>query len=86
MTLLKKKVFVAKLPLDISLPIKDTVAPKNDFSSIDDLRIAVELYEKAIINERLKQYNGNRAKAAESLGLPKRTLAHKCQKLEIQFK
>ncbi|PSV32685.1 MULTISPECIES: sigma-54-dependent Fis family transcriptional regulator [unclassified Photobacterium] len=84
--LIQKKVFVAKLPLDISLPIKDTVAPKDDFSSIDDLRIAVELYEKAIINERLKQYNGNRAKAAESLGLPKRTLAHKCQKLEIQFK
>ncbi|WP_318418472.1 sigma-54 interaction domain-containing protein [Photobacterium leiognathi] len=53
------------------------------FESIDDLKLALEDYERNIISERLTFFSGNRAKTAESLGLPKRTLAHKCQKLEI---
>nr|WP_284676541.1 sigma 54-interacting transcriptional regulator [Vibrio sinus] len=53
-------------------------------AGISDLKLALEAYEKQIIVERLRKYNGHRAKTAESLGLPKRTLAHKCQKLEIQ--
>ncbi|MGQ7273381.1 sigma-54 interaction domain-containing protein [Marinobacter sp. V034] len=50
---------------------------------IDDLRAASQAFEAAIIGARLRQYRGNRAQAAESLGLPKRTLAHKCQKFNV---
>ncbi|MFM2480438.1 sigma-54 interaction domain-containing protein [Celerinatantimonas sp. YJH-8] len=52
-------------------------------AQVHDLKLAVRCYETRIIRTRLEQFNGDRAKAAESLGLPKRTLAHKCQKLEI---
>jgi sigma-54-specific transcriptional regulator len=48
-----------------------------------DLRAASQAYEAAIIRERLRQYGGNRAEAADSLGLPKRTLAHKCLKYQV---
>lgn len=50
---------------------------------IDDLRSAAQAFEAAVISARLRQYHGNRALAAESLGLPKRTLAHKCQKFNV---
>ena len=50
---------------------------------VDDLRAAAQAFEAAIIRERLRQYGGNRAQAAESLGLPKRTLAHKCLKYQV---
>lgn len=50
---------------------------------IDDLRAASQAFEAAIISARLRQFRGNRAQAAESLGLPKRTLAHKCQKFNV---
>lgn len=50
---------------------------------IDDLRAAAQAFEAAVISARLRQYHGNRALAAESLGLPKRTLAHKCQKFNV---
>ncbi|UKA11437.1 sigma-54 interaction domain-containing protein [Photobacterium damselae] len=74
--------------------INEQALPKTDMSSeklvsslpfeeIDDLKLALEEYERKIICDRLTFFAGDRAKAAESLGLPKRTLAHKCQKLEI---
>ena len=50
---------------------------------IRDLKAATQAFEAAIIRERLRQYSGNRAQAAESLGLPKRTLAHKCLKYQV---
>ncbi|AVU10810.1 MULTISPECIES: sigma-54 interaction domain-containing protein [unclassified Halomonas] len=53
---------------------------------IDDLRQALRDLESAIIRQRLQRFGGNRAQAAESLGLPKRTLAHKCQLLELDIK
>lgn len=53
---------------------------------IDDLRKALRNLEAAIIRQRLQRFGGNRAQAAESLGLPKRTLAHKCQLLELDIK
>ncbi|WP_249977522.1 sigma-54 interaction domain-containing protein [Vreelandella olivaria] len=53
---------------------------------IDDLRQALRDVESAIIRQRLRRFGGNRAQAAESLGLPKRTLAHKCQLLELDTK
>ncbi|WP_236012199.1 sigma-54 interaction domain-containing protein [Marinobacter mangrovi] len=52
-------------------------------NDIDDLRAAAQAFEAAVISARLRQYGGNRAQAAESLGLPKRTLAHKCQKFNV---
>lgn len=50
---------------------------------IRDLKAAAQAFEAAIIRDRLRQYGGNRAQAADSLGLPKRTLAHKCLKYQV---
>jgi sigma-54-specific transcriptional regulator len=50
---------------------------------IRDLKAAAQAFEAAVIHDRLRQYGGNRAQAAESLGLPKRTLAHKCLKYQV---
>ncbi|WP_434144947.1 sigma-54 interaction domain-containing protein [Photobacterium leiognathi] len=83
---IEKRSLIKNLPLDIKMPIKDSFSDFYDFTAVRDLRIAVESYEKAIISERLNYFNGNRTKTAESLGLPKRTLAHKCLKLEIRLK
>lgn len=65
-----------------------TVQPKTlpgvpDAGEIRDLKAAAQAFEAAVIRERLRQYGGNRAQAAESLGLPKRTLAHKCLKYQV---
>lgn len=54
------------------------------FSAINDLKQAMNDYEEQIIRDRLNQFSGDRGKAAKSLGIPKRTLAYKCQKLEIK--
>ncbi len=66
--------------------LADNPYPKmqGDFSAITDLKQAVNVYEENIIRERLAHFSGDRGKAAESLGIPKRTLAYKCQKLEIK--
>ncbi|MDX5379311.1 MAG: sigma-54 dependent transcriptional regulator, partial [Halomonas sp.] len=53
---------------------------------IQDLRRALRDYEAELIRQRLLLFDGNRALAAESLGLPKRTLAHKCRQLELDAK
>lgn len=59
-------------------------AKPSDTSMISDLKQAMNDYEENIIRQRLVHFDGDRAKAAESLGIPKRTLAYKCQKLEIK--
>lgn len=51
---------------------------------VNNLKQTVNEFELRIIRDRLKQFSGDRAKTAESLGIPKRTLAYKCQKLEIK--
>ena len=48
-----------------------------------DLRQTLARYEKKIIHDYLSYHKGNRTKVAKSLGIPKRTLAYKCTKLEI---
>jgi sigma-54-specific transcriptional regulator len=58
--------------------------PDTSWQEISDLRQACQQFEKTVITHRLQQYAGNRAKAAASLGLPKRTFAHKCQHYAIQ--
>nr|WED69480.1 helix-turn-helix domain-containing protein [Pectobacterium colocasium] len=47
------------------------------------MRIATQRYEAAVIEARLRQFQGNRLLVADSLNIPKRTLDHKCQKLEV---
>ncbi|AZQ10871.1 Nitrogen assimilation regulatory protein [Shewanella khirikhana] len=70
-------------PLDgVSLDSGELDA-QHEFDRIFDLKAAVSQFERAVIRSRLKAFNGDRNKAAMSLGLPKRTLSHKCQKLEI---
>ncbi|CZF81708.1 Transcriptional regulatory protein ZraR [Grimontia celer] len=54
-----------------------------DIDDINNLKAAVQSFESNVIRYRLSSYGGDRSKAAESLGLPKRTLAHKCLKMEI---
>ncbi|WP_231363069.1 MULTISPECIES: sigma-54-dependent Fis family transcriptional regulator [unclassified Thioalkalivibrio] len=48
-----------------------------------NLRQAVRDYEARLIREKLRQFEGDRAKAALSLGVPKRTLAYKCRQFEL---
>lgn len=66
----------------------DSATPETSgtLNKIHDLRQAVRDYEAQLISQRLLYYGGNRALAAESLGIPKRTLSHKCQLLELDAK
>ncbi|MCA2015839.1 sigma-54 dependent transcriptional regulator [Vibrio tritonius] len=85
---------MAEINLDPEMPQNipastTTQAPVNESSEpnynvISDLKQALNEFEAKIISERLKRFSGDRAKAAESLGIPKRTLAYKCLKLEIK--
>ncbi len=69
---------------DNSVSDADVECFQNDLSMVDDLRAALYDYEKTIILQRLELYGGDREKAAYSLSLPKRTLAYKCNKLDIK--
>ncbi|MDN7131558.1 sigma-54 dependent transcriptional regulator [Halomonas sp. MC140] len=71
-------------PVNTTLPTSGGAYALPD--SIDDLRQALRDVESDIIRQRLLHFGGNRAQTAESLGLPKRTLAHKCQLLELDTK
>lgn len=53
------------------------------YNHIRDLRRAMQQYEASVIEARLRHFQGNRMLVAESLNIPKRTLDHKCQKLEV---
>jgi len=53
------------------------------FSLIDDLKNAVQQFERTIIIERLQQCQGNKTMAAQTLGVPRRTFTQLCQKLEL---
>ncbi|HAT1682910.1 TPA: sigma-54-dependent Fis family transcriptional regulator [Klebsiella oxytoca] len=56
----------------------------DEFRHIHDLRKAVQDFEMEVIASRLRFFDGNRRMAAESLRIPRRTLDHKCQKLEVE--
>jgi len=64
-------------------PHRSEVAAALGVEGIRDLKAAAQAFEAEIIRDRLRQYGGNRAQAAQSLGLPKRTLAHKCLKYQV---
>ncbi|NUY55894.1 AAA family ATPase [Salinivibrio sp. MA351] len=55
-----------------------------DAASIADLKQALHDFEQRIITDRLSQFDGDKSKAADSLGIPRRTLTYKCRKLEIK--
>ena len=61
-----------------------SINANDDFCHIHDLRQALLDYETSVIAARLRQFDGNRHLAAESLNIPRRTLDHKCLKLEVQ--
>lgn len=45
----------------------------------DNLPQAMDAFQSLVIRARLRQVNGSRSRAALSLGIPKRTLARRCQ-------
>jgi sigma-54-specific transcriptional regulator len=53
------------------------------FSLIDDLKSAVQGYERSVIIDRLQQCQGNKTMAAQTLGVPRRTFTQLCHKLEL---
>ncbi|RQR68728.1 sigma-54-dependent Fis family transcriptional regulator [Burkholderia sp. Bp9012] len=64
------------------LPATSTM-PLHDLWETNDLPGALAAFECHLISERLRQANGSRALAAQSLGIPKRTLARRCQRWNI---
>ncbi|MEH2922784.1 sigma-54 interaction domain-containing protein [Samsonia erythrinae] len=75
---------LASLPPELRDRLTGRAVEEQDcYQHIRDLKIATQRYEAAVIEARLRQFQGNRALVAESLNIPKRTLDHKCQKLEV---
>ena len=72
--------------LDLSQPDLDA-PPLADPGSVmlqgllhtDNLPQALDTFQSLVIKARLRQVNGSRSRAAQSLGIPKRTLARRCQ-------
>ncbi|MCF6345423.1 MAG: sigma-54 dependent transcriptional regulator [Thiomicrorhabdus sp.] len=58
------------------------------FSHLDSgftLPEATGNFEQKLIKQALKKAKGSRSEAADTLGIPKRTLAHKCKKWSIYY-
>lgn len=72
------------LPLSWQQRLQTIQEHGDSYQHIRDLRLALRRFEAEVIRARLDFYQGNRGLAAASLGLPKRTLDHKCQKLELR--
>ena len=51
--------------------------------STDNLPAALAAFERLLLDDRLRQAAGSRRRAAESLGIPKRTMARKCLDLNL---
>lgn len=54
-----------------------------DLWNTDSLPAAVAAFERSLLEDRLRQASGSRRLAAQSLGIPKRTLARKCLDLNL---
>lgn len=76
----------AEVERPMAAPSVQAAVPPPAEGQVDDLRQALRDYETEVIRQRLLRFGGNRALVAESLGLPKRTLAHKCRLLELDDK
>lgn len=55
-----------------------------DLWNTDNLPQALRRFEGSLVRDRLYQAEGSRRLAAESLGIPKRTLARKCQSWNLE--
>lgn len=75
---------LAALPEHWQHRLASRVLAQDEFHHIRDLRLALRRFEAEVIGARLNYYQGHRGRTAASLGLPKRTLDHKCQKLEVR--
>lgn len=64
-------------------PDHEFLSGLSPLAQVQDLKAAAQAFEAALIRQRLQQYHGNRSQTAQSLGLPKRTLAHKCLKYRV---
>ncbi|MCG9702710.1 sigma-54 dependent transcriptional regulator [Vibrio natriegens] len=71
-------------PEDFSQP--RVVSSPEPISTLDSrpLKEAVTEFEIEFIGQRLRYFDGDRQKTADSLRMPKRTLAYKCQKWRIR--
>ena len=56
---------------------------QGDEDAVTDLQNAVQVYEKRIIEQRLRQFDGDRSLAAESLNINKRTFADRCKRYNL---
>ncbi len=65
--------------LDSQSPAELTHKP----GEISNLKAAVEQFEEQIIKQRLLLCGGNKSKAAQTLGVPRRTFTYICQRLEL---
>ncbi len=70
--------------VNVDLEPSFALAGEPNFAVIHDLNQAVSQFVALIISERWNRFVGDRANAAQSLRIPKRTLAYKCPKLEIK--
>lgn len=57
-----------------------------DLWRTDNLPAALATFERLLLDDRLRQAAGSRRRAAESLGIPKRTMARKCLELKLNEK
>ncbi len=69
-----------------SAPALGSMAPPAGSTSSEDVRDSVRDYERVRILAALDEAGGNQTKAAEMLGLPRRTLAYKMARLGIRAK
>jgi len=73
---------VRELQADLAAPVPGGSAEDAALLGLlrtDNLPGAVEAFERLVVGTRLRQTDGSRSLAARSLGIPKRTLARKCQ-------
>ncbi|MDR0183464.1 sigma 54-interacting transcriptional regulator [Lysobacter arvi] len=67
----------------------DVIASASNLSALeallctDDLPGACRAFERLLLLRRLAEHGGSRERAAQSLGIPRRTLAHKCKVLAV---
>jgi sigma-54-specific transcriptional regulator len=64
------------IPMRAGIPT-ESASPRADLWLTNDLPEALVAFESRLIEARLQQANGSRSAAAQSLGIPKRTLARK---------
>ncbi|WP_420212827.1 sigma 54-interacting transcriptional regulator [Burkholderia aenigmatica] len=71
------------LPVASSTPPSPMTSTLQQLVHTDNLRDALIRFERLVVGERLRQVDGSRREAALSLGIPKRTLARKCQEWNL---